>query len=247
MDEELAARIRAAELVAAAGTPAWPAARAGYGELLASQPLDETATRIEQAAPARRDAVRLAELDTWQARIADLIRRHEPARKELAEAGARLSLPRPALTWARMAVQAEQVAYGLAQHPAGVRRDFARIALVLLRETPLRWTPFAGVEPLWVFLDDAGELRVEPGDNGTHEVAERLGDHRCVALVHGNAGERSRLTVTPSTDDAAIAVARHRGGADHEMHLWFTRHGLFRPEISFAPDVGEVIDRAAAG
>ncbi|MEU4422456.1 hypothetical protein AB0F81_17650 [Actinoplanes sp. NPDC024001] len=256
MDEDLAARIRAAELVAAVGTPAWPAARSEYGELLPGVRLDGTAIALELAAPEDRDAVLAAELDGWQARIADLIRRDEQARKELAEIGARLPLPRPALVWARLAVQPAQVAAGLAGHPAEVRRDFARVALVMLRETPLRWTPFGGVESLWVLLDDAGELHVVPdrrplvagpGPDPAGRVAQRLGEHRCVALVRGNAGEGSRLPVTPSTDDAVIVLARHRGGAELELQLWFTRHGLFRPGIDFAPGVGEVIDRAAAG
>lgn len=236
--------------------------RPAYAELLAGDLLDESAARIAGAAPRERDAVRRAELDTWQARIEDLIRGRESARKELAEVGARLPLPVPALTWARLAVQAGQVAAGLAAHPIGVRRDFARVARVLLDETPERWTPYSGVATLWVLIDDAGDVHVEPNrrsllapaeSDGIHaagllpgKVAQRLRDsgHRCVALIHGDTWENWR-PMLPSNDHAALATARHRDGPTHQFHLWFTRHGLLRPRIRFAPDVRPVVEDAA--
>lgn len=261
MDEDLAARVRAAELVAAAGTDAWPAARSAYGELLERELLDRTAERIERAAD--RDAVRRAELDAWQPRIEELIRDREPARRRLAELGDRLRLPRPELVWARMVVQPAQVAAGLDKHPTSVRRDLARLAQALVRETRERWTPFGGVDELWAFLDDSDRIRVERNrgpllpneyEDSVHTagmlpgvVAKRLGHHRCVALVYGNHRQNWRLPLMPSTDDAAIVRAVHHSGAGHEFYLWFTRHGVLRPRIRFAPGVDEIIDRAAAG
>jgi hypothetical protein len=130
----------------------------------------------------------------------------------------------------------------LEPYPAEVRRDFATVVQVALRECPRRWSRRRGVQDLWVALRD-GEVSVRRparqsiagyryGDDVHTErffkvdLDREIGDNRCLALLYGNGWRSIRLPFMSSADDAVVVNAKHSGGDLFAVEIPFTRRPL---------------------
>ncbi len=140
------------------------------------------------------------------------------------------------------------------------RTDFARILRVTIGTVRRGWRPIRGVPRFWVFVDGDGRLRVDrlgrrrlhsdPYADGIHsagvlpaEVRERIGGHRCAALVCGNGWAAFRFPFQPSIDSAVAVHARHADGTTYDVHLPFEKRLL---SVRFDPALTAAVDELPA-
>ncbi|MFC8420480.1 hypothetical protein ACFUN7_06235 [Streptomyces sp. NPDC057236] len=168
-----------------------------------------------------------------------------------------------------MAVGGEAILAELGSLPAHVRTDCIRILEAAVRTAPRTWTRRRGVRLQWITIRDGGDAvvaQVDFGELGEHvdwdgprsarsfagALREKLGTHRCAALVYGNAVDSRAwgwvlpllLGQLPRPDTAVMVDVAHRTGArsTFSFPVGYRRSPVRR--LRFEEDVHAILRRA---